>query len=106
VASNDTLNDICRTVYKKPFGPDKRDASNGQAVAGETATLGDGLAGQVLNIRIKACGGAGTWIVTPTTSSTINKITFDTTGDNVSLIFDSTVGWQIQSEQGTTVIYK
>ncbi len=76
-------------------------------VAGETATLPNGTKnGQTLYILINGCGPSGTWIVTPTIGAGWTNLTFDTRGDNATLVWDSTQGWIISSTSGTTVLPK
>jgi len=74
-------------------------------VAGETATLPNGTAGQLLVIHIHACGPSGTWILSRTLGAGWKTITFDTRGDQVALVYDATLGWMIQTATGVTIDY-
>lgn len=67
------------------------------------SVLPDGTPGQVITFYITALQGSGTWILTPRTAMNWNKITFDTVGDNVTLMFIETIGWVIVSNSGATV---
>lgn len=75
-------------------------------VAGETATLPNGTAGQILAIRIIGCGPSGTWIVTPTSSASVSTLTFNAVGDSATLMYDATIGWIVLSSESVTVALK
>jgi hypothetical protein len=67
-------------------------------------TLPNGTPGQVLSLLVTGLQGSGTWIVTPTTKSGFTKITFDTKGDSVTLLYvDDTTGWIIVSNGGASI---
>jgi hypothetical protein len=64
-------------------------------------TLADGTNGQVKIITMVVDGGDGT--LTPTTFANGTTMTFDDAGDTVMLVFNSTIGWTIVSDNGVTV---
>jgi len=67
----------------------------------DALTLADGTNGQVKIITMVVDGGDGT--LTPTTFANGTTMTFDDAGDTVMLVFNSTIGWTIVSDNGVTV---
>ena len=66
---------------------------------GESLTLVDGEAGQLLKIYLAAGEGDGT--LTPTTKTGFASIVFADPGDQVTLLFvDTTIGWIITEASG------
>jgi hypothetical protein len=69
------------------------------ASAGAIAlTLADGAVGQVKMICMTTDGGTAT--LTPTTLNGYTTVAFDTVGDCAVLVFNSTGGWSVVSNQG------
>lgn len=67
-------------------------------------TLQNGTSGQVLILQIAGLQSGGTWVVTPTTKTGFNSITFDTKGDQAMLIYiNDTIGWILGPTQGITI---
>uniref|UniRef100_A0A6H1ZMJ4 Uncharacterized protein n=1 Tax=viral metagenome TaxID=1070528 RepID=A0A6H1ZMJ4_9ZZZZ len=70
----------------------------------QAGTLADGIRGQVIKIILVAKNSSGNYVLTPTTKVGFATITFDTAGDQATLLFvDNTNGWMILGETGTTV---
>lgn len=69
--------------------------------AADALTLADGTAGQIKIITMVADGGDGT--LTPTTFANGSTITFNDVGDSVMLVYNSTVGWALVANTGTTI---
>ena len=67
----------------------------------DALTLADGTNGQVKIITMVVDGGDGT--LTPTTFANGTTMTFGDAGDTVMLVFNSTIGWTIVSDNGVTV---
>ena len=67
----------------------------------DALTLADGSAGQIKIITMIVDGGDGT--LTPTTFANGTTITFNDVGDSVMLVYNTTVGWALVANTGTTV---
>ncbi len=64
-------------------------------------TLADGVDGQVKILVMKTDGGDGT--LTPTTKTGFSTIVFNDAGDGCSLVFTTTTGWIVFSNNGCTI---
>jgi hypothetical protein len=64
-------------------------------------TLANGSVGQVKIICMTTDGGAAT--LTPTTLNGYSTITFNDVGDSCVLIYNTTGGWSVISNQGCTL---
>ncbi len=64
-------------------------------------TLANGTDGQVKIITMVSDGGDGT--LTPTTKTGYSTITFNDAGDGCILVYTTTTGWMIVSNNGCTV---
>jgi len=64
-------------------------------------TLANGSVGQVKMICMTTDGGDAT--LTPTTLNGYSTITFNDVGDSVVLLYNSTGGWSVISNQGCTL---
>lgn len=70
----------------------------------EAGTLANGIQGQMIKIILATKGSSGNYVLTPTTKTGYATITFNTAGDQATLLFvDNTVGWIIVGETGTAV---
>lgn len=70
----------------------------------EAGTLANGLQGQMLKIILATKGSSGNFVLTPTTKTGYATITFNSAGDQATLLFvDNTAGWIIVGETGTAV---
>ncbi len=67
----------------------------------DALTLADGVDGQSKQIVMVTDGGDGT--LTPATKTGYSTITFNDAGDTVTLLFTTTKGWLIMSNNGCTV---
>lgn len=70
----------------------------------EAGTLADGIQGQMIKIILTTRSSSGNYVLTPTTKTGYATITFNTAGDQATLLFvDNTIGWIIVGETGTSV---
>lgn len=67
----------------------------------QAQTLADGVNGQIKTITMVADGGDGT--LTPATFAGGSTITFNDVGDSVMLIYNTTGGWALVSNNGCTI---
>lgn len=67
----------------------------------DALTLANGTAGQIKIITMIVDGGDGT--LTPATFANGTTITFNDAGDSVMLVYNTTVGWALVANTGTTV---
>ena len=67
----------------------------------QAQTLANGVAGQIKTISMVADGGDGT--LTPATFAGGSTITFNDVGDSVMLIYNTTGGWALVSNNGCTI---
>lgn len=87
-------------LYKRVGGVDGLD------MIGEGTNLPNGTSGQVLTLFVIGIQDTGNseWRITPTTSSTIDRITLDAVGDYITLVYvDDTFGWQHVSNYGAEI---
>lgn len=71
---------------------------------GRGSEMPDGTNGQVLSFWITALQGAGTWKLTSMGNGwNWNLITFDTVGDNVTMVYETGIKWFIQSNSGALI---
>ena len=65
-------------------------------------TLADGTtSGQIKIITMIVDGGDGT--LTPTTFANGSTVTFDAVAESITLCWNSTIGWVVTSNSGTTI---
>lgn len=77
--------------------------SIGNHATAETATLPNGTKnGQKLVIFVIGCGPAGSWVVTPTRGAGWTTATFNAKGDQLTLTWDSVIGWLIDGAESVT----
>lgn len=70
----------------------------------QAGTLANGKIGQMVTVQLLLKGGAGNWVVTPTTKTGFNTLTFDTALDSVTLLWISDYhGWIIVGNNGVTI---
>lgn len=67
----------------------------------DAGTLADGTNGQIKIIVMKTDGGDHT--LTPTTKTGFSTIVFNDAGDGCSLVFTTTTGWIVFSNNGCTI---
>ena len=67
----------------------------------QAQTLANGVAGQIKTISMVSDGGDGT--LTPATFAGGSTITFNDVGDSVMLIYNTTGGWALVSNNGCTI---
>lgn len=69
---------------------------------GQAGTLADGTPGQTVTIFTTTRVGSGTFILSPTTTTGFDSITFDAVAEYATLTFvDSTTGWIMISTNAT-----
>lgn len=72
--------------------------------ADQNGTIDDGTIGQMVTIVLTQKGGAGNFILTPTTMTAFATITFDTLNDSITLLWlDDTRGWIIVGNNRCTI---
>lgn len=92
MTTTDTAVSTSYVLVRKAIGP----------TVGQVGTLADGSPGQIQTIFITERSGSGTFVLTPTTTTGFETITFDAVGEYATLMFaDSTTGWIMLSTTGT-----
>ena len=67
----------------------------------DALTLANGSPGQIKIITMIVDGGDGT--LTPTTFANGSTVTFDAVAESITLCWNSTIGWVVTSNSGTTI---
>lgn len=105
MATSDTTVDVSYGYHRKAIEPSD--------AAFQVGTLPDGKPGQLLTIYITE-RASGSWVLTPTTSTMIDTVTFDAVGETVTFLWlpqndpatATTTGWVVWSYQGATIAYE
>ena len=66
-------------------------------------TLADGTTSGQIKIITMIVDGGGTATVTPTTFANGSTIAFDAVAESITLCWNSTIGWVVTSNSGTTI---
>ena len=78
-------------------------ASNTSSPSYSAGTLADGYPGQMLTIHITIVTASGTFVLTPTTKTGFDALTFDAAKDEATLLFvNTTTGWILVSQTSVT----
>ena len=74
------------------------------AGTGDVVTLANGTAGQMKIVSmVGEAAGTDTVVLTPATFAGGTTITFDTVGESATLIYNTTIGWVLVSNNGGVV---
>jgi hypothetical protein len=71
---------------------------------GQVGTIANGVAGQILFIRIDTCDTGSTFVLTPTNCWGFTSLTFNAVNDEATLLYiNDTYGWVLIGSNSVTV---
>lgn len=94
MTTNDTAVSVAYGLVQKAIG----------TYVSYPGTMANSTPGKIVTIIATERQGSGTFVLTPTTRTGFNTITFDAVGDSVSLLYlNSTNGWIVIGGSGVVV---